>query len=109
MLSRLIGILLIVGLFWIFKRYVSQKLGNYHSPNQQDSNKTDENITQVTPDRAEALSILGLEDPVTDDEVNASYKRLMNKVHPDKGGSAHFASQLNAAKKRLLKQRPSQF
>ncbi|HBF08561.1 MAG TPA: hypothetical protein DHW71_03640 [Gammaproteobacteria bacterium] len=102
MLSRLFGILLILGLFWAFKRYISQKPGNHHSPNNHNSKKTDENITQVTPDRAEALSILGLKDPVTSSEINAAYKRLMNKVHPDKGGSAHFATQLNKAKKILL-------
>ena len=104
MLSRLFGILLILGLFWAFKRYASQKHGNHNSSNQHNSNKKEENITKVTPDRAEALSILGLQDPITHVEVNTAYKKLMNKVHPDKGGSAHFAIQLNKAKKVLLSQ-----
>jgi hypothetical protein len=50
----------------------------------------------------EALAILGLARGATPDEVQAAYKRLMVKVHPDQGGSSWLAAKLNAARERLL-------
>jgi TPR repeat protein len=52
--------------------------------------------------RAVALDILGLLEGATDAEVQASYARLMQLVHPDKGGTTFMAQQLNAARKVLL-------
>ncbi len=53
--------------------------------------------------RDEARAILGLEDDETDPQhVIEAHRRLMQKVHPDKGGSAHLARQLNEAKRVLL-------
>ena len=53
--------------------------------------------------RAEALDILGLTDPVTEDDIQAAYKRLMMKVHPDQQGSEWMAAKLNAARDFLLR------
>ena len=53
--------------------------------------------------RPEALSILGLVEPVTTAEINAAYKRLISKVHPDVGGNAFLASRVNEARDILLK------
>lgn len=53
--------------------------------------------------RDEAMAILGLDgEQIGDDEVIAAHKRLMQRLHPDKGGSAHLAAQLNEAKLVLL-------
>lgn len=51
----------------------------------------------------EARDILGLTADATKEQVLEAHKRLMQKLHPDKGGSAHLASQLNQAKATLLK------
>lgn len=51
---------------------------------------------------AEARRILGVEAGATNAEVQAAYTRLMRAVHPDKGGTAGLAAQLNAARDRLL-------
>jgi DnaJ family protein C protein 19 len=51
----------------------------------------------------EAQDILGLAADATKEQVSEAHKRLMQKLHPDKGGSAHLASQLNQAKATLLK------
>lgn len=53
--------------------------------------------------RAEALEVLGLKDPVTAEDIESAYKRLMMKVHPDQQGSAWMATKLNAARDFLLK------
>ena len=49
--------------------------------------------------RAEALEMLELAEGATSAQIMSAYKRLMQKVHPDKGGSTFFARQLNAARR----------
>jgi len=50
----------------------------------------------------EALEILGLNSGASKEEVIAAHKKLMQKIHPDKGGSSFLASQINQAKDTLL-------
>jgi hypothetical protein len=52
---------------------------------------------------AEARSILGVETSATPQEIKSAYARLMQRAHPDKGGTTGLAAQLNAARDRLLK------
>jgi hypothetical protein len=51
---------------------------------------------------AEARRILGVEPGATKAEIQAAYTRLMRLAHPDKGGTAGLAAQLNAAREKLL-------
>lgn len=53
--------------------------------------------------RVKALTVLGLKDGATADEIKAAYSRLMKRVHPDQGGTDHFARQLNEARDYLLR------
>jgi DnaJ-domain-containing protein 1 len=50
----------------------------------------------------EARSVLGVEEGATPAQIKAAYTRLMRMAHPDKGGTAGLAAQLNAARERLL-------
>lgn len=52
---------------------------------------------------AEARSLLGVAAEATPQEINAAWKRLMGRAHPDQGGTQGLASRLNAARDRLLK------
>ena len=56
-------------------------------------------------DRAEALDVLGLADPVSDADVRAAWVRLMRAAHPDGGGSHGLAARVNQARDVLLKGR----
>ena len=52
---------------------------------------------------AQARAILGVGQGAASAEIEAAYRRLMLRAHPDQGGSAGLAAQLNAARDRLLK------
>jgi len=52
--------------------------------------------------RSEAASMLGVDERAGRDEIEAAYRRLMFRVHPDQGGAPGLAAQLNAARAVLL-------
>lgn len=52
--------------------------------------------------RVEALDILGLQEGASADEIEAAYKALIVKNHPDQGGTDWLAARLNEARDILL-------
>ena len=56
-------------------------------------------LSQLT--QAEALEILGLDQNATESEVVQAHKRLIQRLHPDRGGSDYLAAKINAAKDKL--------
>ena len=52
--------------------------------------------------RTRALEVLGLGPKPTREEIIGAHRRLIQKLHPDRGGSNYLAQQLNEAKKTLL-------
>lgn len=53
--------------------------------------------------RADAAQVLGVAENANEDAVNEAYRRLMQKNHPDHGGSAYLASLINQAREVMLR------
>ena len=54
-------------------------------------------------DASEARAILGVAAGADEHEIRSAHRRLVQAVHPDKGGSAELTRRINAARDTLLR------
>lgn len=81
-------------------------LDRVHGDDWRQQASAEEQRQQASPsdrmNREEALQILGLSADASEEQIIEAHRRLMQKVHPDRGGSAYLAAKINLAKDTLL-------
>jgi hypothetical protein len=78
------------------QQYTQQK--TQQSGNQQSASRANPGKMTV----AQAREVLGVKADASKEEIIKAHKRMMQKVHPDRGGSDFLAAQINQAKDTLL-------
>jgi hypothetical protein len=78
-------------------------IDRYGTERQQD--RGSRQAATATMSRPEASKVLGLDESATAEEIVAAHRRLMQKLHPDRGGTDYLASKINQAKDCLLSRR----
>lgn len=83
----------------LLNAYLMRRFGN--------SNQADTDRPPPSPSNAlsveEARQILGVQSNATRDDIVKAHRRLIQKLHPDRGGNDYLAAKVNAAKDLLVK------
>jgi len=97
MAPRLLGMLKYLPLAERFYKQAKSGQQSSQQAGQQNSSRQSNAMSEE-----EALAILGLKPGATREDILAAHKRMIQKLHPDRGGSDHLAAQINRAKETLL-------
>jgi hypothetical protein len=82
----------------VLEAYLDRRLGGDWRNNQ----RPPPSGPRTDMSRDEALAVLGLAEGATADEIRAAHRRLIQRMHPDVGGTADLAARINRAKDVLL-------
>lgn len=84
----------------LLQAYLDRYHAGWEDQGEQGRDKTDPGGGPMT--REEASQILGIEPGATREQVVEAHRRLMQKLHPDRGGSDYLAAKINQAKDLLV-------
>jgi hypothetical protein len=83
--------------------YLHRLWSEFNSAKQSTSQRQNKAATKGDMSVEEAYEVLGLQMNASESEIIAAHRTLMQKIHPDRGGSNYLAAKINMAKKVLLK------
>ena len=85
----------------LLENYIDRVHGSeWRGDNEYESSTSANKVDQLSLD--EAYAILGLDKNASKEEIITAHKRLIQKLHPDRGGSSYLAIRINQAKDTLL-------
>ncbi|MBK1650422.1 molecular chaperone DnaJ [Rhabdochromatium marinum] len=91
----------------VLRAYLERRFSGASQGSQHDSGRAGAGKAAPTSGRLsleEAGAILGLSPGADPAAIRDAHRRLMQKLHPDRGGSDYLAAKINAAKQRLLEE-----
>ena len=84
----------------VLAAYMDRSYPDWRDIFERDAYESSESEAQI--DHKLALEILGLDDPISKEDVVRAHRQLMQKLHPDRGGSDYLAKKINLAKDFLV-------
>ncbi|MBL6613399.1 MAG: molecular chaperone DnaJ [Reyranella sp.] len=87
----------------VLEAYLDRRLGtDWRNSQQAPPHGSSPGGPRVDMTREEALAVLGLAEGASVEEIKAAHRRLIQRMHPDVGGTADLAARINRAKDVLL-------
>lgn len=90
----------------LLRAYLDQAHSGWRGNAQYHENATHDPGGASALSDAQAYALLGLAHNAERAQIVTAHRRLMQRLHPDRGGSAYLAARLNEAKVQLLRGRP---
>lgn len=90
----------------LLETYLDRAHSNWRdSANENSTSGQDSSPDSGRISRDAAYRVLGLKPGASESDIREAYHRLIKRVHPDHGGTAELAAQINEARDRLLEGR----
>jgi hypothetical protein len=83
----------------LLNAYIDRLYGNHWNDNGEGQK---DRVNPAQMDKVEAYEILGLPRDASREDIINAHRRLIQKLHPDRGGSDYLAAKINQAKDLLL-------
>ncbi|MDK8462655.1 DnaJ domain-containing protein [Marinobacter sp. SS13-12] len=92
----------------LLETYLDRRFGDSwraddpHNGDDSERGESEERYRGGSLSESEARDILGVEPDASRNDIIQAHRRMMQKMHPDRGGSNYFAARINEAKELLL-------
>lgn len=86
----------------VLESYLDRRLGSDWRVAHESPHRPPPRGPRTDMTREEALAVLGLSEGASAGEIKVAHRRLIQRMHPDVGGSAELAARINRAKDVLL-------